>query len=234
MASDERRRFLQRLSALGLAGALGWEREALAQGERAPGVYRVRGTVRVNGKPAKRGLIVKPGDTVETGRGSQAVFVIGKDAFLLRASSRVETGFSAAAAQNAGTADNVFADVLRLTTGKLLSVFSPGPRRIETATATIGIRGTGLYLEVEPRRTYACTCYGEVELQPRDRPEEKETVSTTHHEQPRYIYADGAMPPGGMMQKAPVVNHTDAELILLESLVGRKPPFDGLGGYPYK
>jgi hypothetical protein len=29
-----------------------------------------------------------------------------------------------------------------------------------------------------------------------------------------------------MIEKAPVINHTDAELVLLESLVGRKVPFD--------
>jgi hypothetical protein len=29
-----------------------------------------------------------------------------------------------------------------------------------------------------------------------------------------------------MIEMAPVVNHTDAELILLESLVGRQVPFD--------
>lgn len=28
-----------------------------------------------------------------------------------------------------------------------------------------------------------------------------------------------------MMMKAPVINHTDAELAMLESLVGRKVPF---------
>ena len=28
-----------------------------------------------------------------------------------------------------------------------------------------------------------------------------------------------------MIEAAPVINHTDTELILLESLVGRKPPF---------
>jgi hypothetical protein len=28
-----------------------------------------------------------------------------------------------------------------------------------------------------------------------------------------------------MIEKAPVTNHTDAELILLETLVGRKVPF---------
>jgi len=29
------------------------------------------------------------------------------------------------------------------------------------------------------------------------------------------------------IERAPVINHTDAELILLESLVGRKVPFTG-------
>ncbi len=28
-----------------------------------------------------------------------------------------------------------------------------------------------------------------------------------------------------MLMGAPVINHTDAELILLESLAGRRPPF---------
>ena len=30
-----------------------------------------------------------------------------------------------------------------------------------------------------------------------------------------------------MLMQAPVINHTDAELTLLESLTGRKPPFAG-------
>jgi hypothetical protein len=48
-------------------------------------------------------------------------------------------------------------------------------------------------------------------------------VRTRHHEQPRYIMAQGAPQ---MIMNAPVVNHTDAELVLLESLVGRSVPFD--------
>jgi hypothetical protein len=221
--SDRRRSFLRRLSALGLAGALGRERSALAQGARPPGMYRVRGSVRVNGRPARRGMTLAPGDTVEAGARSQAVFVIGQDAFLLRAGSRVETAGS-----------GLFADVLRLATGGLLSVFASGARRLETPNAVIGIRGTGLYMESQPRRTYVCACYGEAEIEPRGRPEARETVVTTHHEQPRYVYADGAMPVDQMMQSAPVVNHTDAELILLESLVGRAPPFAEAGADPYR
>jgi hypothetical protein len=90
-------------------------------------------------------------------------------------------------------------------------------------TATIGIRGTGIYVEIEARRTYACTCYGEAVLTPVDDPGAAETVRTKHHDQPRYIYGKG-MP--SMMEAAPVVNHTDAELYMLEGLVGRSPPFE--------
>lgn len=216
----QRRLILKAVSASAIAVGFASVREALAQGNRPPGMYRVQGNVRVNGKPVRRGQAINPGDTVQTGSRSQAVFVIGQDAFMLRASSRVETAGNGA-----------FADVLRLATGKLLSVFSTGARRLETPTATVGIRGTGLYLEAEAKRTYVCTCYGTVVVAPRDMPKMSETITTKHHEQPRYIYADSSMPEDKMMPKAAVINHTDAELILLESLVGREPPF--VGGPPY-
>ena len=38
--------------------------------------------------------------------------------------------------------------------------------------------------------------------------------------------------PSLMMSAAGVINHTDAELTLLEGLVGRKPPFAGIGWPP--
>ena len=63
---------------------------------------------------------------------------------------------------------------------------------------------------------------------PADEPSARETVRTTHHEQPRYVMARGAPQ---MLMRAPVINHSDAELVLLESLVGRKPPFLALPGY---
>ena len=209
----QRRLILQAGSAI----AMGFVsmREALAQASRPPGLYRVRGTVRVNGRPVRRGQVVNPGDRVETGARSQAVFVIGQDAFLLRALGRLETAGSGA-----------FADLLRLSTGKLLSVFSAGQRRIETPTATVGIRGTGIYLESEDKRTYVCTCYGTVEVAPRDMPKMSETITTRHHEQPRFIYADKSMPEDKMMPKAPVINHTDAELILLCLLYTSPSPRD--------
>lgn len=190
-------------------------RRALAAGTVAQGVSRVRGEALVGGKPATRGMAVGPGDVITTGPRSELVFVIGRDAFMARSGSRIELSAAATRAVASG---------LRLVTGALLSVFEPGrPRRIQTATATIGIRGTGIYVEVQKMRTYACTCYGEAELIPEDDPSARETVRTVYHDQPRYIMAKGAPQ---MIMQAPVINHTDAELILLESLVGRRVPFD--------
>lgn len=194
-------------------------RTVLAMGDRPPGIYRKQGDVRINGRPAQEGQPVRPGDTIESGTGSQAVFIVGRDAFLIRGDTRIETG-----------GGDMFIDAMRVVTGKILSVFGPGARRIETPTATIGIRGTGMYIEAEPQRTYVCTCYGTAELQVKARPEIRETVATKHHEQPRYIYADNSMPVAERMGKAPVINHTDAELVMLEALVGRRPPFADAGG----
>jgi hypothetical protein len=201
------------------AAALGAQlfllRRALALGSVEKGVYRVRGDARINGAPARPGQEIQPGDVIATGPGAELVFVAERDAYLVRESSRLSFG----------------TDVLRIATGAVLSVFGRGARRIETPTATIGIRGTGVYVESEPERTYVCTCYGEAELAARDDPASREVVRTRHHEQPRYIMARGAPQ---MLMQAPVVNHTDAELTLLESLVGRQPPFAGAGATPYR
>ncbi len=190
-------------------------RSALAAGTLPPGVAQIKGDVRINGKPAERGQRVALGDVIVTGRNGELVFVAERDAFLVRGDSRIE--FGSAAARGAVT-------VLRVLTGALLSVFESGARReIRTTTATIGIRGTGIYVETAARRTYACTCYGEAVLTPVDDPAAAETVRTRRHDQPRYIYGKGMT---NMMEAAPVINHTDAELQMLETLVGRKVPFE--------
>ncbi len=208
------RRRLLGASAAALALNMAWLRQALAAGSVEKGVYRVRGDVRINGTPAKEGADVKAGDVVTTGSGSETVFVAGKDAFLIRANSRVEAQGAAGALVLSG---------LRVFTGAVLSVFVPGERKtIHTATATIGIRGTALYVEAEAARTYVCTCYGEVEIISVADPSARETVRTTRHEQPRYVMGTGAPQ---MLMGAPVVNHDDVELNMLESLVGRRTPW---------
>jgi len=223
-----RRRLLKALAAAGLfgpAGISGLIGNALAKGNApvAPGLHKLRGTVSVNGKPAREGQLVGAGDTVVTGPGSEAIYVIGQDAFLQRESSTVNFGA------------DVALNLMRVVTGKLLSVFGKGNRSIQVSTATIGIRGTGCYIEDEgsgaTARTYFCLCYGDVELTPSAAPQEAERYSTTHHDKPMYIHNDMKMPK--MMVPAGVINHSDDELKLLESLVGRWPPFYGQGGPRY-
>ena len=79
--------------------------------------------------------------------------------------------------------------------------------------------------EVDKEKTYICTCYGKAILQRKDNLDIKETVKTSHHDEPRYIYIDK-----NNIEKAPVINHTDLELIMLEEHVSRKPPFVGKDG----
>lgn len=210
-----RRFWLRRVAALGLLGAAnaaGLVCEVLAAGNRpiVPGMQKLSGKVWVNGQPAHEGMSVGSGDTIVTGAGSEAIYVINQDAFLQRENSSVSF-FGATA------------DVMRVLTGKILSVFGKGPKKLQTATATIGIRGTGCYIESEVERVYFCLCYGTAEVVPNADPSHVEHFETKHHEHPVYLYRDSAQP---MMVQAELINHSDAELELLEALVGRWPPFE--------
>jgi hypothetical protein len=122
-------------------------------------------------------------------------------------------------------------DAVRLATGALLSVFGTGAKRVVTSTAATGIRGTGLYVESEPERSYVCTCYGDVLISAVDDANVSERVVSKHHDAPRYVLKAGA---ARRIQPAPFINHSDLELTLIESLVGRTPPFslfdEGYGG----
>lgn len=218
---NARRDWLRRLAAggaLGGAGLVGWIARALAKGDLGgqEGVVRLDGTATVGGRPARVGTAVALGERVATGPGSQAVVVIGKDAFLLRANTIIETR----------AREGVLSNLL-VTTGKVLSVFAKKPLSIKASHATIGIRGTGAYLEVDASSVYFCLCYGEALVEGPGMADK--LVKTTHHEQPLLLSEDG-----GVMQAqaGPFRNHTDAELIMLESLVGREPPFTKGGTYP--
>jgi hypothetical protein len=221
-----RRELLIKLAAtgaLGAGGILGLVQEALSAGNlpATPGFRRLKGPVGVDATRASIGLNIKPGQTVMTGEGGEAIYVIGPDAFLQREKTKITFEESGGV------------QVMRVLTGKVLSVFGKGRDRqrnltIATTTATIGIRGTGCYIEAEEARTYFCLCYGEAEVTPKGDPKQKETIQTKHHDHPITISATGDK----MIASAAVINHTDAELTLLENSVGRWPPFHG-GGIKY-
>lgn len=223
---DPRRRIVLSALTAGLFAAAPGSALAFFHKRNTPGrmpegqsFHQIQGGVRVNGAPASIDSVIRAGDSVTTTADGQAIFVVGQDAFLLRASSRLETA-----------GEGFVVEQLRLLTGKLLSVFGKTRHRVETPIASVGIRGTGLYVETEPERTYVCTCYGITDLAALSDPSSRETIESEHHDEPRYILASGA--PGTRIRSAPVINHTDAELTLIESLVGRVPPFGaGAGGY---
>ncbi len=168
-----RRRLLKALAATGLlgpAGISGLIRDALAKGDAPirPGLHKVRGEVVVNRRLATEGQLINPGDTIVTGANSEAIYVIGQDAFMQRELTTVSFGSEAVK------------NLMRVVSGKILSVFGKGARTIQVSTATIGIRGTGCYIEEENHgaraRTYFCLCYGDVELTPTAAPRERETL----------------------------------------------------------
>ena len=216
---DPRRRIL--IQALAAGFFYSAENAAAQLFGRAPGklpagqsIYRVSGRVTVNSQEATLQTRIVSGDTVETAPNAEVVFAVAEDAFLLRGGSRMVIEKPPSGLTSA----------LRLVTGKILSVFGRGrPTRIITATSTIGIRGTGVYTETDPEQTYFCTCYGVAEVTANNDPSSKETVVATHHDKPLYILAKGKK--GESIRRAPFINHTDQELALIETLVGRTPPF---------
>jgi len=186
-------------------------------------IFDLSGRVTVNNMAADLDTFISPGDVVETSASSHAVFVVGKDAFILRSNSRMEIEGS------------TIINTIRLFSGRVLSVFGRRPAKnkltMRTTTATIGIRGTGVYMEADPEKTYLCTCYGETELVSNSDKNIRQRIAATHHDAPKYILAKGSR--NKIIQPAPMINHTDDELMLIEELVGREVPF-GLEGDEYK
>ncbi|HEX4779881.1 MAG TPA: hypothetical protein VH301_03950 [Usitatibacter sp.] len=211
---------MRRRTALALlaAGASGVIARALAKGDIPPGVNQLDGIVHVNGAQAHVGTPVRPGDRVATGHASSAVIVVGKDAFLLRSQTVIELGKGP---------DGLLAQ-LAVASGGVLSVFSKKPVTIKASTASIGIRGTGAYVEMDTAGVYFCLCYGEALVEGPGMASGR-LVRTTHHEEPLLLRDNGS---SMRIEAGPFRNHTDAELVMLEALVGREPPFMKGGSYP--
>jgi len=248
---ESRRQFLVRALSLGwIAGGLGWNSPALAAlfgklpGKLPDGrsIFEMKGDVRVNGQPATAATVLTPSDKVTTGPNSYVIAAVGANSFILRDRSTLDLGGA-----------NPVKQVMRLVTGKFLGVFGKLTGKqslsLNTPIATIGIRGTGVYAESDPDKTYLCTCYGTTNLAAAadhdfegldvkgkkkkidGAPVELAQVTALHHDAPKYILA--APEKGQRITAAPFINHTDLELMTLEALVGRKVPF-GLPATEYE
>jgi len=223
-SDDPRRRILIRMLAMGFfTGMTAEAQHVFAQILGSPpsklpagkSIYRVTGNVQVDGRPATVETAVKAGSTIKTGSDSEIIYAVGQSAYIARANTEIVIQSST---------DSSIVTGLRLLAGKLLSVFPTGrPVNLQTKVASIGIRGTGVYMEADPEQTYFCTCYGVTDVEATNDPESKTTVAATHHDRPLYVLANE--PKGRNIRNAPFINHTDQELMLIETLVGREPPF---------
>jgi len=202
---------------MGAAGAL----LPLRAGAQALGMVQdLSGTVTLNDFPLTRSSALLPGQTIRTGDDGRVWFTLGSDAFFLRPGSSLRL-------QTVSTARprELVIDFLRLVTGALGATFAKGMRRsLVTPTATIGIRGTGVYVEASRELTYACTCFGATELisTPTGSMMESVAVSTENH-QARYISRDPVM--NMRISRAGLERHTNEEMVRLEALAGRPNPF---------
>ena len=187
-------------------------------------IFSLEGDVRVNGSSADLSTRIRGGDVVSTAEQSEVVFAVGSDSFILRSNSEMQI-----------EGGGFFVNALRMVTGSVLSVFGKRQNNqqltMNSSTATIGIRGTGVYMESEPGLTYMCTCYGQVGLYSNADLNDSELITATHHDSPKYI-TDRRIR-DSYIRPAPFKNHTDAELKLLEAIVGREVPF-GIESELYK
>ncbi len=175
-------------------------------------IYDIEGEVKVNGVLATIDTRIGPTDTVETGKNGRIVFVVGKDSFMVRSDSKLVL-----------KGERGLIETLQLLTGRVLSVFGKSRHQLRTPSAIVGIRGTGIYTEADPDETYLCNCYGVVDIYGSNDPDSHETIESRHHDKPRYITTRATA--GQRIRPAGFKQHTDAELMVLEALVGRTPPF---------
>lgn len=177
-------------------------------------IHHVTGEVFLNKKLLNPQSNIKSGNEIAVAHDGQLIFSMGGDAFLVRGGTVITVHHEK---------NNPLVSTLRLLTGALLAVFDKRqhPTMLVTNTATIGIRGTAVYLDSQPHQLYTCTCYGRTTLQAGGH---AENVVATHHAAHTVTQnSNGSM----QMQAFEVIGHTDDELRMLEALVGRKPLFDG-------
>ncbi|MBC5766817.1 twin-arginine translocation signal domain-containing protein [Ramlibacter albus] len=209
----QRRSFLKAAAAWTAMGGF-----AAAWAQQRSNVVELRGDATVNGERLREGQFIQTGDQVQTGPDSHLIFVVGNSAFQVRQNSRFTV--------DRGPTLNAVA-ALRMLTGAIVSVWGKGSQRqIITPTLTAGIRGTGVYTEIFPERSYRsyfCNCYGVVDMSAGgDR-----TVSTADYHQS--FWGEPAPVNGKLLTPARAINHTDEEVEALAKLVGQRTAWEIAG-----
>lgn len=209
----QRRSFVSAAAAWTAMGGFG-----AAQAQQRSNVVELVGDALLNGSRMSAQTTVQTGDRIETGPGSNLIFVVGNASFQVRQNTRfsVERGASLNAVS-----------VLRLLTGAVASVWGKGSnRQIVTPTLTAGIRGTGVYTEVRPEqnfRSYFCNCYGTVEMAAGP---DRALSRADYHQA---FWGEAEPVNGRVLTPAGAFNHTDEELEVLARLIGQRTNWQIMG-----
>jgi hypothetical protein len=205
-----RRGFLQAAAAWTAMGGFG---AAVAQ--QRGNIVELLGDATVNSERLRPGMFIQTGDRIETGPGSNLVFVMGNSAFQVRQNSRITV-------ERGQTLNAV--SVLRMLTGAVASVWGRGnTRQIQTPTLTAGIRGTGVYTEIFPQqsyRTYFCNCYGTVEVASGN---DRALSVASYHQS---FWGEPEPKNGKLLTPARAINHTDEEMEALARLMGQRTAWE--------
>ena len=209
----QRRSFLKSAAAWTALGGF-----AAAHAQQRTNVVELQGDATLNGQQMRRETVIQTGDRIETGPGSNLVFVVGNTSFQVRQNSRVTV-------ERGATLNTV--SVLRMLTGAVASVWGRGSsRQIVTPTLTAGIRGTGVYTEVFPEqsfRSYFCNCYGTVELAAGN---DRSLSQAEYHQS---FWAEVQPKAGRLLTPAKAINHTDEEMENLAKLVNQQTAWEIAG-----
>jgi hypothetical protein len=209
----QRRNFLRAAAAWTSMGGF-----AAAQAQQRSNIVELTGDATVNGEQLTRDRSIQTGDNIQTGPGSNLVFVIGDSSFQVRPNSRltVERGTSL-----------FLVSGLRLVAGGIAAVFGKGPhRQVVTPTLTAGIRGTGIYTEVREEqnsRTYFCNCYGTIDM---GAGPDKTVSQSSYHQS---FWGEPEPKNGHFLTPAAAINHTDEEIEFLARLVDQQTAWQALG-----
>jgi hypothetical protein len=202
-----------------------------AMAQQRSNIVQLTGDATLNGARLSPEQAIQTGDEIQTGPGTNLIFVIGNASFQVRQNSRL-------AVERGNTLNAV--SLLRLLTGAVASVWGKGvDRSVVMPTLTAGIRGTGVYAEIfadQGDRNYFCNCYGTVDM---DAGNEKQVSQADYHQA---FWADATARDGKFLSPARALNHSDEELEFLAGLIaqrtawqiaGRKGNKDGSGRMTY-
>ena len=163
-------------------------------------IHRLQGHVWVNGIEADRQTPIHFGDRILTGVNSRVILSLDQNVYSIHSRSALKLP------------EQSKNFTLKVLYGAFLAAFRHDTHKtIETQTAVLGVRGTGLYIDTEQPQPYLCLCYGDVDHQGTH-------IHADYHKAVTINRQSGALTGSSML------GHTDDELRELEALVGRTPP----------